>query len=55
MMIHMNGPEMGEADDVLKTALDLHFKGQPWHFTYVYTFAKLWLSGCRSGCILLWL
>ena len=33
MMINFNGPEIGEADIVLKSALDLHFKGQPWHFT----------------------
>ena len=31
MMVHMNGPEIGEADNVLKTALDLHFEGNPWH------------------------
>ena len=33
MMIHLNGPEIGEADNVLKSALDLHLNGQPWHFT----------------------
>ena len=32
MMIHMNGPEIGEVDNVLKSALDLHFEGKPWHF-----------------------
>ena len=32
MMVHMNGPEIGEADDILKAALDLHFEGKPWHF-----------------------
>ena len=32
MMVHMNGPEIGDADDVLKTALDLQFEGKPWHF-----------------------
>ena len=32
-MIHFNGPELGEADNVLESALHLHFKGQPWHFT----------------------
>ena len=30
MMIHLNGPEIGEADNVLKSALDSHLKGQPW-------------------------
>ena len=33
MMIHINGPEIGEANDTLKSALDKHFQGQPWHFT----------------------
>ena len=33
MMIHINGPEVGEADETLKAALDLHFKGNTWHFT----------------------
>ena len=32
-MIHIKGPEIGEANNVLKSALDLHLKGQPWHFT----------------------
>ena len=32
MMIDMNGPEIGEAENVLKSALDLHFEGKPWHF-----------------------
>ena len=32
MMIHMNGPEIDEADKVLSAALDLHFEGKPWHF-----------------------
>ena len=32
-MIHLKGPEIGEADNVLKSALDLHLNGQPWHFT----------------------
>ena len=31
MVIHLNGPEIGEADDMRKSALDLHFKGQLWH------------------------
>ena len=33
MMIHINGPEIGEADDTLKAALVKHFQGQSWHFT----------------------
>ena len=33
MMIHINGPEVGEADETLKAALDLHFKGNTWNFT----------------------
>ena len=33
MNIHLNGPELGEADEILKAALDKHFKGGPWHFT----------------------
>ena len=33
MMIHLNGPQLGEADDTLTDALDLHFNGGPWHFT----------------------
>ena len=33
MMIHINGPEVGEADETLKAALDLHFKGNTWRFT----------------------
>ena len=32
-MIHINGPEIGESDDILKAALDLHFKGNQWHFS----------------------
>ena len=32
-MIHLKGLEIGVADNVLKSALDLHLKGQPWHFT----------------------
>ena len=33
MMIHINGPEVGEADETLKAALTLHSKGNTWHFT----------------------
>ena len=28
----MNGPEIGEADNTLKDALDRHFDVRPWHF-----------------------
>ena len=31
--IKFNGPELGEADETLKAALDLHFKGNQWHFS----------------------
>ena len=33
MTVHLNGPVLGEADGILKAALDKHFKGGPWHFT----------------------
>ena len=33
MMIHMNGPENGEFDNILKLALDKNFNGKSWHFT----------------------
>ena len=33
MMIHLNGPEIGECDKILKLALDKHFNGKSWHFT----------------------
>ena len=32
MMIHMIGLEIGEANKVLKSALNLHFEEKPWHF-----------------------
>ena len=40
IMVHMNGPEIGEADNVLKSALDLHFKGKPWHFVLTENILK---------------
>ena len=40
MMIHMNSPEIGEADGVLQTALDLHFEGKPWHFVLTQNILK---------------
>ena len=40
MMIHMSGPEIGEAEDVLKSALDLHFEGKPWHFVLTQNIFK---------------
>lgn len=33
MMIHINGPAIGEADDTLKAALDKYFNGSQWHFS----------------------
>ena len=35
IFIAVNGPEIGEADPVLKEALDIHFKNSRsgWHFT----------------------
>ena len=35
LLISFNGPEVGEADNILKQALDLHFAkyGKGWHFT----------------------
>ena len=33
MMIHLNGPEIGECDNILKLALDKHSNGKSWHFT----------------------
>ena len=33
MMIHINGPAIGEADDTLKAALDKYFNGGQWHFS----------------------
>ena len=33
MMVHLNGPEIGEVDETLASALDKHFKGHSWHFT----------------------
>ena len=30
--IHWNGPKPHDADRMLAAALDLHFKGKPWHF-----------------------
>ena len=35
LFIPFNGPEVGEADNILKQALDLHFAkyGKGWHFS----------------------
>ena len=34
LFVVYNGPEMAEADEILKEALDLHFKdSRGWHFT----------------------
>ena len=35
LFISFNGPEVGEADNILKQALDLHFAkhGKGWHFS----------------------
>ena len=35
LFIAFNGPEIGEADQTLKSALDLHFssRGGRWHFS----------------------
>ena len=34
LFVVYNGPEIGEAEDVLSEALDLHFKdSRGWHFT----------------------
>ena len=33
MMIHMNDPEIGESDNVLKLALYTHLNGKAWLFT----------------------
>ena len=30
--IHWNGPKPHDSDRMLAAALDLHFKGEPWHF-----------------------
>ena len=32
MLIHINGPEIGENDNTLKSALFKHFQGQSLHF-----------------------
>ncbi|KAK3258489.1 hypothetical protein CYMTET_32466 [Cymbomonas tetramitiformis] len=34
--IEYNGPESSEADGFLTAALNLHFKGKPWHFQHIY-------------------
>ena len=36
----MNGSEIGVADGVLQTALDLHFEGKPWHFVLTQNILK---------------
>ena len=35
LFIPFNGPEVGEADNIIKQALDLHFAkyGKGWHFS----------------------
>ena len=35
LYVHMNGPPLAHADGLLKEALNLHFKGQRWHFTQI--------------------
>jgi hypothetical protein len=32
-IIHWNGPCTGQCNGFLSRALDVHFKGEPWHFT----------------------
>jgi hypothetical protein len=32
-IIHWNGPVTNECEGFLTRALDVHFKGDPWHFT----------------------
>ena len=33
LKIHWNWPPVNKCDGVVRQALNLHFKGQPWHFT----------------------
>ena len=33
LIIHWNGPPINTCESVVRQTLNLHFKGQPWHFT----------------------
>ena len=52
IMINLNGPDIGEADNVLNSALDLHFKGQPMHFRVKGNIVKSPGNTCqeKSNC-----